>query len=174
MSEELKEVEEELRKELRKELDESFKSYMAFGNWVVESTEKTLEFSKEMEHMFKYRFKDVTSIKDLGLIATFITRLTEQLLYLAKLQYKTMVEFKEASFYMVYLPVYTTLKFSEKTLPPIGERLKAFENEIERLKKEKKEVKIEISQEYEETFKWLEEQMKAWKRGKEVAERMKV
>ncbi|MEM3576843.1 MAG: hypothetical protein QXX51_00090 [Candidatus Bathyarchaeia archaeon] len=120
--------------------------------------------AKEIEHMFKYRLKDVTSVKDLELISALITRLTEQLADLAMLQYRILVELKDASFYILYVPLHTTLEFNERTLPLVGQRLQAFESEVERLKKSREKIVVEVRKEYEEAMKELTKMLEERKR----------
>jgi hypothetical protein len=159
---------EEVKAELRKELNKLFEPYIVYGKWLVESTKKLLKFSEEVEHMFKYRLKDVTSVRDLEILGAIITRLTEQQLRLTQLQFKMMIEFKEAVFYIQYLPVYTTLKFGEKAFPLIGKRLKASEKEIEHLKKRREEIRVEIDKDIKDALKDFEKWMKRAKKAQKA------
>lgn len=114
--------------------------------------------------MSKYRLKDVTSVKDLELISALITRLPEQLADLAMLQYRILIELKDASFYILYVPLHTTLEFNERTLPLVGQRLQAFESEVERLKKSREKIVVEVRKEYEEAMKELTKMLEERKR----------
>jgi hypothetical protein len=146
--EEVKELK-EAREEIRRLVDENFKPHMAYGDYLVKWTEKTLGIANELERVFKQRAIDNTSVSDLRLITTLIAWLTEQLSDLAKFQYRTIGELKEAVFQIMYVPLYTTWKFSEKTFPLLGERLKTFENEIQRLKKSRRKIELKIPKKYE-------------------------
>jgi uncharacterized small protein (DUF1192 family) len=153
MSHEAEKVLKEMEEKLRKTLDEYFKPYEEFDNQLSKSAERLLDIAKEIEHMFKYRLKDVTSVKDLELLASLIGALVSHQLDTIKFQHRLLLEFKEIVLYLSCLPSLQIVEFAKLTFPSLSERLKAFEDEIKRLKEERKEIEITVPKEYEEAMK---------------------
>ena len=185
-------LEEEFRGELKKTLDEiretidkEFKNEEDGYSGCARRSVELQNMSKFVLNMLESRQDETLRKSDLVLLSSMVLLQSQMQSELAVANVKRTRDLKAIVFSLFEIPLTITVKILSpiveaipesmiKERNAIKEELNKISQQIGQLEKRKEEIPIEIPEKFEETFRWLEEQMKMWKRGQEEAKKMRA
>ena len=108
---------------------------------------------EKVYNIFNDKPNEVARFNALSLISSMIISLTKRQLAIAELQHQIIKEFKNASFYILYLPFQAYLEMSDQVIPVIADRIKNLEKGLDTLRKEGVEIALNVEEEMKNDIK---------------------
>jgi hypothetical protein len=182
------EFSEELKKtlaEVREMINKEFKDEEDKATGCAERSIRLQKISENFLSMLKSRQDEILRRSDLVTLSSIVCIQSQIQSELAIANARRTRDLKAVVFSLFEIPLTITVKILSRivdTIPKVmtkernavKEELGKLSQQIVQVEKREKEITIEIPEKFEETFRWLEEQMKIWKRGQEEARKMRV
>lgn len=161
MSDELK----ELAEKINELIDRQFKPFIEHSSKIREWTSESLEVYEKIYNNFNDEPNEVARHYALSLVSSMIISLTKRQLAITEFQHQIIKELKDASFNILYLPIYTYLEMSDTVMPVIANRIKNIEKGLDSLREEGVEIALNVGEEMREDIKIIKEAIEESKKA---------
>jgi hypothetical protein len=185
LEEELSEDRKKALEKARKIIDKEFQKQENESKSYAERSLRLWKISSDIHAMLKSRQDEAITKDDLMLLSSMVSVQSEIQTKLAFANLQGVRDLKGIALMLFYVPITMIAKvltpiveFIPKIRTEYKNALKAefikLEEQIAEIAEHKEEVRIDISEKFEKTFRWLEEKMKAEKRHLEEAKKMSI
>jgi flagellar capping protein FliD len=175
----LKKTLDEVREVINKEFKDEEDRYAG----CAERSTRLQKISEDILNMLKSRQDETSRWSDLVVLSSIVFMQSQIQSELAIANVRRTRDLKDVIFSLFKIPLTIMVKILSpivdaipkamtKERNAVKEELEKLNQQIEQLEKRKEEITIEIPENFEETFRWLERKMKAETRGEEEAKKM--